>query len=332
MKHAQIKIFLLLTAMIFIIMVIPTTAVKTKTEVPIYEARTKVLVSLRPSIGSTRKTTPIERNTHIKIYEYKDGWCKVKYDKQTGWIDEQYLWAFRPLKSEEYPLPHQHTNNAVITLMNDVELKSDTFTGRTYIAPSSFCVNFSKNIPTVYLWRDEIVLTDIKYDVTPFVSWQDAKPGDIISGFSTFYTEDQGTPYQENREKNLQLSCERINDTVIPAHGRFSFNDLCAPYAKTNKYGVAPSVGGSGKGPGGGVCQVSTTMFNAILGLPIDINEWYLHSQDGVPYIPLSFDASVGPDKDFVFTSRLDYPIRVKAEAKDGIVTILLLRDEGDNT
>ena len=126
MKHPKIKLFLLLTIMTFIIMIIPTIASKPKTETPLYEARTKVLVSMRPTIGSNRKTTPIERNTHVKIYEYKDGWCKVKYNKQTGWIQEQYLWAFRPLKSADYPLTHQHKNTGIDTLTEtDLFLTND---------------------------------------------------------------------------------------------------------------------------------------------------------------------------------------------------------------
>ena len=328
MKHPKIKLFLLLTIMTFIIMIIPTIASKPKTEIPLYEARTKVLVSMRPTIGSNRKTTPIERNTHIKIYEYKDGWCKVKYNKQTGWIQEQYLWAFRPLKSEDYPLPHQHTNTGIATLTETINIQTEDFSGREYCKDDVFTIDTSTEEPVIYVWRTSTTLPENSYTYTPFVSWKDAQPGDMISGFSTFYTENQGEPYQQNREENLQLACKRINDVVIPAHGRFSFNDLCDPYTKANGYKVAPSIGGSGKGPGGGVCQVSTTMFNAILGLPIDIREWVLHSQDGVPYIPLSFDASVGPNKDLVFISRLDYPIRVKAEAKNGIVTILLLREK----
>ena len=332
MLRKRIIPFLLLTLWIFFITTIPSVAKQTSPTEPMYEARAKVLVSMRKDIGSTRKIgDPIERNTHIKVYEYKDGWCKVKYNGKTGWIDEQYLWAFRPLKSEIYPIPHQHTNTGLLTLNSDINIQTEDFTGRLYSKGDTFCINTTDTTSVAYVWRSIFEIDTANHKYTPFVSWTDAEAGDIISGFSTFYTEDQCAPYQENRATNLDLSCKRLNGTVIPAYGQFSFNKLCGPYTRANGYEVAPSIGGSGKGPGGGVCQVSTTLFNAILGLPITIKEWTLHSQDGVPYVPLSFDASTGPNLDFVFVSRLDYPVRVQAEAKNGVVTILLICEKEIN-
>lgn len=331
MLRKRINLFLIMSLLIFLITTITSIAKTPPLGDPIYEARARVLVSMRKSIGATQKIgDPIERNTHIRVYEYKDGWCKVKYNGKTGWIDEQYLWAFRPLKSETYPIPHQHTNNGLLTLTANVNIQTEDFSGRLYHTEDSFCINRSEDTDTAYVWRNTFELDPAAHQYTPFVSWTDAQSGDIISGFSTFYTEDQGAPYQANRVKNLELSCKRLNDTIIPAHGTFYFNKLCGPYTRINGYETAPSVGGSGKGPGGGVCQVSTTLFNAILGLPIDIKEWYLHSQDGAPYVPVSFDAATGPNQDFIFVSRLDYPVRVKAEAKNGIVTILIICEKGD--
>lgn len=332
MLRKRIIPFLLLSILIFLITTITSVAKKTTTEEPIYEARAKVLVSMRKEIGSSRKIgDPIERNVHIRVYDYKDGWCKVKYNGKTGWIDEQYLWAFRPLQSEIYSVPHQHTNTGLLTLKSDVNIQTEDFSGRVYTKGDAFCINTTDETSVAYVWRNTFDIAISDHDYTPFVSWTEAHAGDIISGFSTFYTEDQGAPYQKNRELNLELSCKRLNNTVIPSYGRFSFNDLCGPYTRINGYQTAPSIGGSGKGPGGGVCQVSTTMFNAILGLPIDIKEWTLHSQAGVPYVPLSFDASTGPNLDFVFVSRLDYPVRVRAEAKNGVVTILLICEKEIN-
>ena len=333
MRRKQIIVTLLLIVFTFILTVVPTAAKQTSEEA-IYAAKTKVTVSMRKSIGSTRRVgDPIERNTNIRVYEYNNGWCKVKYNGKTGWIDEQYLWAFRSLRPETIPVPHQHTNTGLLTLNSDLNLRADDFGERLYAKGDSFCIHTTDSYDesVAYVWRSIVTIDITDHDYLSFTPWTEANAGDIIGGFSTFYTEDQGAPYQENRVLNLELACKRLDGVIIQPHKKFSFNKFCAPYTRTNGYEVAPSVGGSGKGPGGGVCQVSTTLFNAILNLPIDIKEWSLHSQDGAPYIPLSFDAATGPRQDLVFESRLDYPVQIHAEAKNGVVTILLVCEKEIN-
>lgn len=58
-------------------------------------------------------------------------------------------------------------------------------------------------------------------------------------------------------------------------------------------------------GYGGGVCQVTTTLYNAALTLPLQIEEWALHSKQGAVYVPQFFDAAVGSYSDFTFVNLL---------------------------
>ena len=85
----------------------------------------------------------------------------------------------------------------------------------------------------------------------------------------------------------------------------FSFNALCAPYRHSNGYELAPNVSTDGFGYGGGVCQVTTTLYNAALTLPLQIEEWALHSKQGAVYVPQFFDAAVGNYSDFTFVNLL---------------------------
>lgn len=70
---------------------------------------------------------------------------------------------------------------------------------------------------------------------------------------------------------------------------------------------------------GGGVCQVSTTLYNAVLSLPLKIEAWSIHRYTGVSYVPQFFDAAVGRYSDLRFTNTLPYSICVLASAENGI-------------
>ena len=111
----------------------------------------------------------------------------------------------------------------------------------------------------------------------------------------------------------------------------FSFNALCAPYRHSNGYELAPNVSTDGFGYGGGVCQVTTTLYNAALTLPLQIAEWALHSKQGAVYVPQFFDAAVGNYSDFTFVNLLPYGVQIHASAQNGVLTVLFCRAEEDS-
>ncbi len=111
----------------------------------------------------------------------------------------------------------------------------------------------------------------------------------------------------------------------------FSFNALCAPYRHSNGYELAPNVSTDGFGYGGGVCQVTTTLYNAALMLPLQIEEWALHSKQGAVYVPQFFDAAVGSYSDFTFVNLLPYGVQIHASAQSGVLTVLFCRAEEDS-
>ena len=108
----------------------------------------------------------------------------------------------------------------------------------------------------------------------------------------------------------------------------FSFNALCGPYEKNNGYVRAPNISRSGYGVGGGVCQVSTTIFEAVLGLELQLDHWEVHQTSGVKYAPVNFDCAVGGGKDLRFTNNLGYAIRLEVRTQNGALTAYFFRSE----
>ena len=176
------------------------------------------------------------------------------------------------------------------------------------------------------VWRGRGLIQVYDGVFCPFVPWQDAQPGDMIGGFTTFYNETTGGSLADNRAFNIQLACSRVQGTVLEIGESFSFNDLCAPYTQKNGYLMAPNISNDGKGYGGGVCQLTTTLYNAVLGLPLQVEAWGAHRRQGVDYVPVSLDAAVGSYQDFVFTNTLPYPILLWAETQGGALTVLIYR------
>ena len=117
---------------------------------------------------------------------------------------------------------------------------------------------------------------------------------------------------------------------IIPAGEKFYFNDYCAPYTKSNGYELGPIVNyvSSEKlGYGGGICQVSTTLYNAILQIPIGIIKWQVHSSYGISYAPLDMDAAVGAGNiDLRLQNTLPYDVRMALQATGGVLTVRMYR------
>ncbi|MGM8364322.1 VanW family protein [Virgibacillus sp. W0181] len=131
---------------------------------------------------------------------------------------------------------------------------------------------------------------------------------------------------ESNRERshNIDLSAKAINNHVVFPGEKFSFNKIVGKRTEEKGYKKAPVIveGELAEDIGGGICQVSSTLFNAVNLDGIEIVERYSHSRS-VPYVPPGKDATVswwGPD--FVFQNKYDHAVLIRAHAKNGKMKI----------
>lgn len=127
---------------------------------------------------------------------------------------------------------------------------------------------------------------------------------------SSYCTKIQGS---ENKIHNIQLACYSIDETIIYPEGIFSYNDALGPTTLENGYKLGKIFieGEEVDGVGGGVCQVSSTLYNAVLGANLDIIERNEHSKE-VTYVPKGYDAATSYGGiDFQFLNNLENPIRI---------------------
>ncbi|MDQ0060334.1 VanW family protein [Paenibacillus harenae] len=142
-----------------------------------------------------------------------------------------------------------------------------------------------------------------------------------IGLYTTYYNS-----RNKNRSHNIQLAAKAINNRVVFPNETFSFNETVGKRTEAKGYMRAPVIvrGEVSEGIGGGICQISSTLFNAADRAGLQIVNRYSHSRH-VPYVPPGRDATVswhGPD--FVFKNKYNEPILIRAYAQNGTASIMI--------
>lgn len=128
----------------------------------------------------------------------------------------------------------------------------------------------------------------------------------------------------EERKSNIILATKSLNNTFVDVGAEFSFNYTVGPRTEKRGYKVSKIIfnGAFVDGVGGGVCQVSTTLYNAILLAGLKVTEYHPHSLP-VGYVAPSFDAMVNSGSaDLRFINNTHNPIILKTFADENKVTI----------
>ena len=127
-----------------------------------------------------------------------------------------------------------------------------------------------------------------------------------------------------DRTTNLKLACEKLNGTVVLPGETFSYNDTLGPRTVAAGYKNAKiyEAGQVVDGLGGGICQISSTLYNTALKANMEIVERRNH-QFVTSYVPAGRDATVVyGSTDFKFKNTRAYPIRIVASAQNGVATV----------
>lgn len=152
---------------------------------------------------------------------------------------------------------------------------------------------------------------------------------DLLSNFSTKYSASN-----RNRTTNLILAANKINGTVLMPGETFSYNKTVGARTIAAGYKEAP-IYVSGKvedGLGGGICQITTTLYNAVLYANLEVTERSNH-QFVPSYAGASRDATVVYGAiDFKFKNNREYPIKITCSVSNGIANFKIfgLKSEND--
>ena len=150
---------------------------------------------------------------------------------------------------------------------------------------------------------------------------------DTLSTFSTNYVNNA------NRTTNLILASSKITGTVVMPGETFSFNDAVGERTVAAGYkNAAIFVNGQVEdGLAGGICQVSSTLYNAVVGADLKVSERHNHSKL-TSYLPGGKDATVvWGVYDFQFVNNREYPIKIEMSVQSGVITAMIYGIKNDD-
>ncbi len=139
-----------------------------------------------------------------------------------------------------------------------------------------------------------------------------------IASYKTTYMSSNTT-----RTTNIHNAVDKLNNVVVPAGETFSFNQTVGKRTVLAGYEEAKVVKGDEfvDGLGGGICQVSSTVFQSVLRANLEIKVRACHSLE-ISYVPLGGDATVQwNSQDFQFVNNSQSDIRLSVTANDGTLT-----------
>lgn len=273
----------------------------------------------------------------VRFVEYDPKWLTVvKEQPDGGWtygyVLRHLVWDCVPL--EQGLLPYGTTPAEYTAVIGeDTPLRAEPGDGATEI----FRLKKGQKVAILEIrdgWAKVIYWRQYGYfylgaarELTPVYDLATAGPDDTIAAFISFYRiDDEGL--NTNRKSNITKACEYISIELPPGQ-EFDFDAVAGPYQKPRGYleGMSFFEGQAVPSVGGGVCQVSSTMYNVLLALPAGIEILYRrpHGPSGATYLPHGVDAAVGsPTLDLRFRNDFGFPLRIEATARDGVLFIAM--------
>ena len=218
------------------------------------------------------------------------------------------------------PIDIQKIRNEIYKEAQNASYDEKTSTLHTHVNGVDLKITIEEANELLKEEKDEyrIPLEITKPEITTEKLGEEAFPEKIASFFTRYDASNI------NRSTNIELACKAIDGTILLPGEKFSFNGVVGARTKSKGYLLAGaySNGELIESYGGGVCQVSSTIYNAALYANLEIVERYNHSAI-VSYVDASRDATVSYGvRDFKFKNSRTYALKLKASAKNGILTI----------
>lgn len=167
---------------------------------------------------------------------------------------------------------------------------------------------------------NQIVVDLPTVEVEPEVTMEDNQAQtELVSTYTTYVADSTG-----NRKSNVVKAVNMFNGFVVEPTQEVSFNKVTGPHTASNGYKVATVIynGRFVDGVGGGICQASTTLYNALLLADVEILEVHKHSLP-VKYVPLGLDAMVSEYvADLRFKNNADTKLYIQTITDSESVTV----------
>lgn len=292
------------------------------------EALTKFISGISENLPDTVKQSDYYiDNNNLIIYKGKTG-VVVKEEE----LKKSILENITNLKSSEeiIDIPTEAKEPEAIDLQKiyneihkeaqDAYYTKEPFTVHPHVNGVDFNISMEEAISLLNGEAEEVTipLKITKPKVTTNQIGTEAFPN-LLASYSTTFSTSNG-----NRSTNIRIASNKINGVVLMPGEQFSYNTAVGK--RTAAAGFKPAAAYSGgkvvQELGGGICQVSSTLYNSVLRANLEIVKRSNH-RFATGYVPLSTDATVswgGPE--FVFKNSRKYPIKIVSSVSGGRIKV----------
>lgn len=251
---------------------------------------------------------------------------KIKVNFENALSNEQHIEIPVISKTPE-KINIEKIHEEVCKEVQDAYYTKDPFTIHPEVKGIDFDLEEAKKILEEDKEQYEITLTITEPKVTTSQIGSEAFP-DLVGTFTTRYDASL-----KNRSTNLEIACKKINDKVVMPGETFSYNKTLGERTAAAGYKNA-AVYENGRvvdGIGGGICQISSTLYNAVIKANLGIVERRNH-QFVTSYVPAGQDATVVYGMtDFKFKNTRNYAVKIKATCSNGIATVSIYGIKEEN-
>ncbi|MDD6212971.1 MAG: VanW family protein [Clostridiales bacterium] len=257
------------------------------------------------------------------ITRYKER-TDLRYDSASVEVDYQYdKEAIEQFVTEQIASQDTEAVDASLTRENGEFIVSQEVNGLK--------TNVSKTVENICSTLEKSLSENMTVEAVAEVSLpkrtaeQLSQVQDRLSTFSTSYSTSSSA-----RKTNIRVASQRLNGQILMPGESLSVSDTILSRTAANGYELAPQYvnGTSEDAYGGGVCQVSTTLYNAVIRAELQVDERHPHSMV-VGYVPYASDAAIAEgSKDLVFSNNTDSPIYIASSADGYTLTFSIYGKE----
>lgn len=278
-----------------------------------YEISDDKIIFTKGKSGETAELKSVVKTIDkaLSNYEFKD---KIKYTPVEHQLNDDEIKKIHEDLSKEAKNATLDKNNNYEIVDSQVGAKFDLDDAITKYNKTSEGKQFSMNAQII---KPEITREMLEKNLFK----------DVLGEYATNVS---GTSVRKN---NVKLSGDKCNEVILLPGEEFSYNNVVGKRTKANGFGEAAAYlnGETVQEVGGGICQTSSTLYNAVLYANLKITERTNHTFVS-GYVPIGRDATVswgGPD--FKFKNDQIYPIKIVASYENSRLTTKILGTNVDN-
>ena len=246
----------------------------------------------------------IYQGASVKVYSFDPEWAYINSSGVVGYVLRRHLESGKAIDSSTTPPFGVEMYGYVGTVgANGAKVRTEADESADVLIPLTADTRISI-IGVVNGWaylayyrQYGYVNTNELSELLPVCPEDDAGTDEApIATFTTYYVTGSDDVSKHGKEVNIGVNCDYINNEILQSGKTINYNNHYGPFYPSKGYVKGPVLieTGWGLGPGGGVCQVSSTMYNLLLQLPgITITLRRSHGPGSAEYLPADMDATI---------------------------------------